>query len=188
MRMKLKFFAQPALNVSVVGNANYRFRPTAAFDVDPALGGTAMAGFAEMAAQYATYRVYASKIKVSVANPSAVTPITLIVLPMNADPTNSFSSANVIAATGNPYAKMCEVPLAGGPLGVVSNTMQTKVIFGDPAVLYDHNFSSLVTTVPANNWFWNVCILVPVVIATAIYPVVEVEVDIEFFDRAFLPT
>jgi len=187
MLMKLKFFSQPTLSVAVNTQANYRFRPSAAFDVDPALGGTSMAGFAEMAAQYATYRVVASKIKVSFLNPSTTVPVSVIVLPMNADPTNAFSLANVVASVGNPYAKTKICAFAGGPTCVIENQMQTKVIWGDPATLYDHNFSSLVTTVPANNWFWNVCLYVPVIFAAPVYPTVEIEVDCEFFDRAFLP-
>jgi hypothetical protein len=186
MLMKLKYWTQIGLVLTVNTFANYRFRPTAAFDVDPALGGTAMAGFAEASAFYQTYRVSKSAIKVTLLNPSTTLPVTLIVLPMNADPTNSFGVANIIASMGNPYAVSKTSGSSAFPARV-SAEMTTKKIFGDAEVLFDHNFTALVTTVPNNNWFWNVCVLSPAVIATAVYAIVEIEVDCEFYDRNFLP-
>jgi len=187
MNSKLKFWTIQGFNLAVNFQANYRLRPTSAFDVDPALGGTSMAGFAELAGFYASYRVVSSRIKVTVSNPSAVTPVTLIVLPLNADPTNAFSAANVVASVGNPYAKTRVMGLLGSPPSVISHEMTTQKIFGDPAIYFDHNFSSLVTTSPANNWFWNTCLFTQANIATAFNVVMEVEVDCEFFDRIFLP-
>lgn len=187
MPMKLKFWGQQVLSLAASVSANYRWRPTGAFDIDPALGGTSMAGYAECAAFYATYRVSSSKIKVTVNNPSAVSPITVIVLPMNADPSNAFGAANIIASVGNPYAKTKMTGLLGSPATVIENQMTTVKIFGDSEVFYDHNFTSLVTTVPNNNWFWNYCLYAPAFIATNIVATVEIEVDIEFYDRNFLP-
>jgi hypothetical protein len=187
MLAKLKFWTQVGFVLTTNNYANYRFRPSGAFDVDPALGGTSMAGFAELSAFYQTYRVSRSQIKVTLICPSATIPVTLIVLPMNADPTNSFGVANIIASMGNPYAKSKTSGLTGSNPPVVSSDMSTKVIFGDSEVLFDHNFTALVSTVPNNNWFWNVCVLAPAVIATAVYAVVEIYVDCEFYDRNFLP-
>jgi len=187
MNMKLKFWANPSLSVAVNNQANYRYRPTAAFDIDPALGGTSMAGFAELAGFYNMYRVLASKISVTVANPSALYPITVIVIPMNADPTNAETAANVVASVGNPYAKTKQTGLLGSPPVVIENSMQTEIIYGDPQIFYDHNFASAVTTVPTNNWFWNVAIYVQTVFATAVILNVQITVDVEFFDRFFLP-
>lgn len=187
MCMKMKYWTIGAFSLAAALGANYRYRPSAAFDVDPALGGTSMAGFAEMAAQYATYRVIGSKIKVTLPNPSATVPVTLIVLPMNADPTNAFSLANIVASVGQPYSKTKQCGLLGCNSAVIVSEMRTRIIWGDPAVFSDHNFSSLVTTVPANNWFWNICVYAPAFIATGLNATVEIEVDVEFFDRVFLP-
>jgi len=187
VKVKLRFNAFQLLSLAATTGANYRWRPTAAFDVDPALGGTSMAGFAELAAYYATYRVYASTIFAAVSNTSTVSPIILIVTPYNADPTNAMSVSNIIASIENPYARTRDSGLLGCPPTTVKSFMTTQKIFGDPAVFYDHNFSSLVTTIPTNNWFWNVAILAPATIATAISLHVNVDVDIEFFDRSFLP-
>jgi len=187
MCMKMKFWGEQAFSLAATTGTNYRYRPSAAFDIDPALGGTSMAGFAEMAAQYATYRVIASRIKVTFSNPSATVPIVMTVTPLNADPTNAMTVSNIVASVGQPYAKTKQVGLLGCPPITITNSMQTKVIWGDPAIFYDHNFSSLVTTVPANNWFWNVTLYAPVFIATPLYATVEITVDCEFFDRYFLP-
>lgn len=187
MPMKLKYWGQQVLSLAASVSANYRWRPTGAFDIDPALGGTSMAGFAECAAFYATYRVSKSSIKVTVSSPSTAYPITVIVLPMNADPSNAFSAANIIASMGNPYARSKTTGLLGAPSTVITNTMTTVKIFGDSEVFFDHNFTSLVTTVPANNWFWNLCLYAPAFIANNIVATVEMDVDIEFYDRNFLP-
>jgi len=187
MPMKLKFWQANSISLAASLSGNYRWRPSAAFDIDPALGGTSMAGFAEMAGFYSTYRVAKSSIKVTVSNPSATIPVTCIVLPMNADPTNAFSTANVVASMGNPYAKARVLGLLGSPATVINSNMTTAKIFGDSEVFFDHNFTSLVTTVPANNWFWNLCLYAPAFIATAITVVVEIVVDCEFYDRIFLP-
>jgi len=187
MNVKLKYWAVQTLSLAAATTVNYRYRPTSAYDIDPALGGTSMAGFAELSGFYSSYRVTGSRIKVTVSNPSTTLPISVIVLPMNADPTNAFSAANIIASVGNPYAQVKQAPLLGGPPAVITNAMTTVKIFGDPAVYYDHNFSSLVNTVPANNWFWNVSMYVGAFIATGINVQVEIEADTEFFDRIFLP-
>lgn len=188
MRMKLKFWTEQTLSLAAALAANYRWRPSSAFDVDPALGGTAMPGFAEMAAIYATYRVYGSRIKATVPNPSASLPVTVFVVPLNADPTNAMSVANVIACSGQPYARQKTTGLLGSPPVCVENRMTAQLIWGDPATLYDHNFSSLVSASPTNNWFWNVALYAPAVIATSIVVSVEIEIDCEFFDRYFLPS
>jgi len=146
-----------------------------------------MAGFAEAAAIYATYRVIASRIHVTLGNNSATVPITLMVAPLNADPTNAMSGANVLAMPGQPYCKTRELGLLGSPATIINHKMTTQTIWGDPAIYYDHNFSSLVTTVPANNWFWNVAIYSPAFIAAQVYVTVQIECDVEFFDRIFLP-
>jgi hypothetical protein len=183
----MKYWTLQPLSLAVNPQANYRFRPSAAFDIDPALGGTSMPGFAELSQQYSMYRVYGSSIKVTASNPSTTIPVSLIVCPLNQDPSNAMTAANVIASSGQPYAKMKVMPLLGGPATRISSYMTTVRIFGDPAVNYDHNFSSLVSTVPANNWFWNIAVYSGATIATNITVNFEIEVDCEFFDRFFLP-
>lgn len=187
MLAKLKFIAYQSFNLAATTGVNYRWRPSAAFDVDPALGGTSMAGFAELAGFYSTYRVWASQIKATVSNPSTTLPITLIVVPLNADPTNAMTVPNIIASSEQPYAKSRETGLLGSPPVRITSQMTSQKIFGDPMALFDHNFTALVSTVPGNNWFWNVCVLAPNFVATAIQVFVEVEVDCEFYDRIFLP-
>jgi len=184
----LRFFAEYPITLSALTYGNYRFRPTGAFDIDPLVGGTSMPGFTEWAQLYATYRVTCSKIRVEVVNPSLTQSVMMIVHPMNADPGASTSLANVTAAEGNAYAKSKLCCYAGGPRNVITNYMTTEKIFGDPMVWTDHNFSSLCTTVPANNWFWQIGAYTPAVIPTN--PVqlwIHIEIGIEFYDRIELP-
>jgi len=111
----------------------------------------------------------------------------LIVGPLNADPTNAMTSANITACVGNPYFKTSLLTLLGGPKSTIQCSMETAKIFGDPMIFSDHNFTSLVTTVPTNNWFWNVALVSTAVVAATYYVAVEITVDCEFFDRIFLP-
>jgi len=51
------FFKQFQLNNAGVDYANVRFQPTYAYDIDPAVGSTAMPGFSELSGIYTHYRV-----------------------------------------------------------------------------------------------------------------------------------
>jgi hypothetical protein len=184
---QLKYWTAIQFNNSVGGTPSFvRYRPTGAFDIDPLLGGTSTAGFAELSALYSTYRVTCSRIVVKATNPNSASPYQLMVWPTNADLGAAPSAATVIAGGMSPYAKSDLVPLLGGPLGVVSNAMSTEKMYGDKAVYTDHNFSSLVTTVPTNNWFWNVGSYSATNGSGICNATVQIEIGIEFFDRIML--
>jgi hypothetical protein len=187
MRTNLRYWkaVQISLNVTLVGGA--RWSPSAAFDIDPLIGGTVMSGFTELAAIYKSYRVRNSTITAEFSNPSAVTPVMCTVVPTNADPGASPSTTVVLTAREQPYAKSRTSALAGGPTTRIVSSMSTKKIYGSPMTDYDDNFASLVTTVPNNNWFWFVSVYALTLIPSNPITVnVLIEIELDFYDRGFL--
>jgi hypothetical protein len=164
-----------------------RYRPSGAFDVDPLLGSTATPGFAEWASIYASYRVVQSTALIQFSQTGSQ-PVTAILVPLNADPGATPSFVTVSSWVGNPYQKSSLLPNIGGPLTSLSMTMSTEKIFGSKMVYFDDNFSSLVTAVPANNWWWALGIIISPA-ATVVFNVnvyIKIAIDIEFFDRKVL--
>jgi len=179
---RLDFFKSqsPAFVANIT---SFRFQPTAAFDIDPLLGGTFPPGFAELSTLYASYRVVYSSIRVDTVAGSNV-PFRVIVVPLNIDPGAAASASTIVAWTSNPYAKSKLVPSAGGPTVVVSNEMTTEKIYGSAMVRFDDNFSSPVTTIPANNWYWAIgCYTVYATIANPPMIDCKISIEIEFYDR-----
>jgi len=187
-RTNLRFWKQLSFNFTASFVSNVRFRPTAAFDVDPTVGSTAMAGFAELATLYTSYRVLSSHIRVEAITTSVANPPTIIVGCQNTDPGAALSAANVIATKEQPYSQYKMLGLSGSPPMVISNKMSTEKIYGSKAVLFDDNFSSLVTSTPNNNWFWSICGYQTVFDPNLTWLSVTFEVDCEFYDRTFVQT
>jgi hypothetical protein len=178
----------PIVISNVVTFTAYRFRPSAAYDVDPLLGSTATPGFAEFAALYNRYRVTCSRCTMTLVNPSTALGLNLVVVPLNDDPGASPASAVVYSWPDNPYAtnKMCG--LAGSPPVTVSASMSTEAIFGSKSVYFDDINAALTNGVPSVNWYWGVGVMagsVPVanISITLIY---KIEMGIEFYDRKVL--
>lgn len=64
--------------------------------------------------------------------------------------------------------------------------MSTEKIFGSKMVLFDDNFSSPCTANPTNNWFWVVAGVSQVFDPNLTWVTITLDLDVEFFDRAFL--
>jgi hypothetical protein len=167
---------------------NRRFRPTNAFDVDPLLGGTSMPGFAEFAAIYSAYRVTWSRIKARFTAGTGSLPTQVVLLPTNFDLGSTPSVATVTALPDQSYSQSKLLGLAGSPSILLQKEMSTEKIYGSKQVYFDDNFSSLVTTGPVNNWYWNISGIIPSAASSAsiIYVECNMDVGIEFFDRKIL--
>lgn len=189
MRTTLRFWKVVPINLSVSNTGGVRFQPSGPFDVDPLVGGSTPKGFAELASLYASYRVRSSFCKAEMVSPGLQTPVTLILLPMNADPGSSPTAATVTDAVEQPYAVSQTGSLRGGPMTQLTNTMTTEKIFGSPMVKYDDSFASLTSTTPVNNWFWFIAFYAPAVIPSsegAVICYVYMEIEVDFYDRRFL--
>lgn len=180
---KLRYWKQVKWDFTATNTIVARFRPSSAYDVDPLVGSTAMAGFAELATLYGSYRVISSKIAVQVVNPSAANPVNCSVTPVNIDPGAAPSSAYVLSLRENPYGKFGVVGLSGSPPLKINNQMSTQKIFGGRMTRYDDNFSALVTASPANNWWWIIGGYSFVLDPSLCWITVTIDVNVEFYDR-----
>jgi len=179
---RLAYCGISSLIVPLGGVAAIRYRPTAVFDVDPVLGSTSVPGFAELAALFFNYRTFMSRIRVRVV--SGVAPTSVVVIPLNADPTGAPSGLTVQSWTSNSFAQYKLVPAQGGPMTNFEISMSTEKIFGSKMVLFDDNFASSVTTIPVNNWFWAIGgINAAGGLATTCTLSVEIDMGVEFFTR-----
>ena len=189
MYTKLRFYGLGNLVVPTVTNVvGARYRPTAAFDIDPLLGSTATPGFAELSALYGAYRVTTSIMKISVCNQSATQGAVVVLVPLLIDPGATPTFPTVTAWTESPYAVHKLVGVAGSPTEHLSCSMSTEKISGSKWVYFDDNWTSAVSTVPVNNWYWAVGAYCPVVPGTAVTINTDICIDIgiEFFQRKFL--
>jgi len=160
------------------------YRGTSVFDPRTAAGGTQPEGFDLFALVYSSYRVLASKCEIEIcSNSTGVAPITIILVPLNADPTGA-SAAQVVSFVGNPYAKT-KMFSPGGPPQKLTCSMSDARIFGSEMVNSDDNFASLVSTNPVNNFFYAVCMYITAAYtATQPYALnVYLEYKVQFYDR-----
>jgi hypothetical protein len=165
-----------------------RFRPSAAFDVDPTLASTATPGFAELALLYNKYRVTMSKIRITITNPSTALGVLLVVLPLNQDPGSAPSGPFVNAWPDQPYAKSKMCGLLGSPACEVINEMTTEKIFGSSLVYTDDLYAAAVTTVPSTNWYWGIALATGTAPAAAQSCTFQwlIEMGVEFYERKVL--
>ncbi len=186
---RLWYKGNQALPIAAAGQySSYRWRPSAAYDIDPTLGSTATVGFNEFAAFYNQYRVTSSAIKVTATAGTAVFPRQLVVVPLNGDPGISPTLGTVVEWCNNPYSKVNFVGSLGTPPKSVSQKMSTEKIFGSKMVYNDDNFMSLTNNIPNNNWYWAIGISGPVPASSTEtwLAQTEISIDIEFFSRKFL--
>jgi len=162
--------------------------PSAAYDVDPTILSTAMPGFSELATFYSIYRVIASAVTVEAVIPSTDgipgNSAVMVIVPLNSSPAGA-SYADVIGWRGNTYSKSCLLPITAQPTKL-SSSMTTEKIFGSRAVYFDDSFTSNVTTIPVNNWYWAFGFASdsnPPLANLDISVYIRLTVDIEFFSR-----
>lgn len=154
--VKLIYYDQ--LNSILTNNGNnyayIRYQPSAAYDVNPSLGTTAMSGFAELAALYNKYRVHASKISVLLSNQEDFG-VTAMVLPLNVDPGSSPSITTIQSYQMQPFCTRRVLSSKGGQdKASFKKYMSSKKIIGSNSFKYEENYASAVNTIPADNWYW----------------------------------
>jgi len=135
----------PYQSLSNVGNPLASIRLTSnAYDVDAALGSTAMAGFAEYAAIYSRFRTLAMRYKFSFANQE-----TFPVSCFSGFLTTSISSGSLGANyVENPYMHAIKVvgPLTGNGTTDQSGSIEIAKLFGTKQAVYDDLFTGSTTS------------------------------------------
>jgi hypothetical protein len=186
MYTKLRFYGLGAISISAGFANGARYRPSAAYDVDPVAASTATPGFSEFAAFYNGYRVTCSRFLTRFVNPSATVGVNVVIVPLNSDPGSSPSFATIASWVSNPYAKHKMLGCGGSKSETLSCLMSTEKIFGSKMVYMDDNFSSLTSSIPNNNWYWGVGVIAPASTTVSITTEIDVEMGVEFFSRKVL--
>ncbi len=165
-------------------NISARWQPSAAYDVDPALGGFTMPGFNELGGIYNRYRVVKSNMTVRFSNQSTQ-PMTGVMIALSTDPGSSPTSATINSWVNNPYSKNKLIPSVGGPTVSVSGSMTTEKIYGTKNVYFDDDYASVTNAIPVLNWYWAVGLSSPSVVGSACTVVTQINItiDLEFFNR-----
>lgn len=162
----------------------YSYRGTSCFDPRTAAGGLQPEGFDLFALVYSSYRVLGCKCTISVSgSTTGNVPVTMILCPVNADPTG-LTGSQFLALANNPYGKK-KLFNVGGPAVSLSTYMTAARMFGSEMVNTDDNFAALVSTNPVNNFFFGLGLYAGTTL-TATLPYflnVTLEYKVQFYDR-----
>lgn len=172
----------PMTNVGVA-QMNIRFQPTYAYDVNPAIGGTAMPGFVEWGGIYRYYRVRGSTATIGFANQEAFTG-TCCICPVNFDPTNNTANYQNYFSSKLSVQKLIG-PLTGFGVCRLSNSCTTADFGGVPDTQQLDPYCATTTgsVSPANNYYWFIGWKGAAVgTAAGVQLNVVIDVDIEFFE------
>jgi len=181
----LRFTKFLTLSAGAATAANVRFTPTFAYDVDPAVGSTSMAGFNEYGAMYRFYRCTGSTIKCEFANVQAFNVIAYVI-PQNVDPGANYSSAVAQGQLANTYSRQAILgPLTGNNNKIIVASQTTASYAG----AWNHNVADFYTGstsggTPTNNWFWVVGVVGTATVSTGVDVLCIVDISLEFFELA----
>jgi len=166
--------------------ANNRYQPTYAYDVDPALGSTAMPGFSEYAGLYRFYRVQAAKIVVRFCNEDTTLGAWCYITATNYDPGSNHVVGTTTSQLGQPQTKSVLLGSSAGghPVAVMKAKATTASFAGawDGNILDNYCAPTSGASSPANNWFFDVGVYTTAVMTNGVGTAVTMEVDIEFFE------
>jgi hypothetical protein len=156
----LEFVDTTNTNFTSVGAAfaQKKYRPTSAYDVDPVLGSTGTAGFTELSAFYAYYRVLSYRPIIECINQETFG-VTAYIITTNTDP-GTLSGSQALAYQMNP--NVCR-RLLGGSASQNHCCLQQMIncerFVGSAMQKFDDNYRSSVVTVPNNNIFTTLVLL-----------------------------
>jgi len=176
---RLRFSKQITMLNVTSGWTNIRFSPTAAFDVDPVIGSTAMPGFTELAGIYRFYRVRGSSIIADFGNLDALAGIA-VVCPVNFDPTSNTTLFQQYLSSRS--ARMKPLGLASGNgVAQIKHHLTDRDFGGALSVAID-TYTASVTAIPTNNIWWLVGAYLSAIQTNGVFVAVEIDIDVEFFE------
>jgi hypothetical protein len=164
-----------------------RYRTSGIYDLDPLVGGTAVAGFAEWAAFYQRYRVLHTKVVVHFANYDIATVLQAVLLPLNVDPGATPLLSDIQNWTLQPFAKHTVISRSGGmDRATLAIGFSNRNFVGSDMFLVDDSYSSTVGSVPTNCVYVAVGLMVigsGITMTTGVGISLTIESVVEFFER-----
>lgn len=183
----LMFVDTTNTNLTSVGASfiQKKYRPTAAQDIDPVLGSTGTAGFAELAAFYTYYRVLAFRSVVDVINQETFGVVGYSIV-TNTDP-GTLSGSQALAYQMNPQVRLRMMSGSAAQNHIRLNTFVDCASFvGSLIQVFDDNYRSSVSSIPNNNIFITLVFLSngsSVFGTNGVAINVKIALEIEFFER-----
>lgn len=161
-----------------------RYRVNGTYDLDPLVGGTAVAGFNEWAAIYHRYRVVSARIDSFLANLDSNF-VQAVMLPLNVDPGSTPTIGQIQSWPMQPFSKTTQLSARGGmDRSKLSMTVSIPKFSGVKGAIYDDSFTSIINTVPTNLVFVALGFLsLGGNFTSGIAATTTVSMDVEFFER-----
>lgn len=189
MMVKLKYMdiINTSLSITSGSLTNIAYRTNSLYDP---LVATApeqpLAGFAELAAMYNSYRVHAVNVTANIQSTSGNIPI-LVVMTHCINNTPPSSYAQALQSCGNPYSVWGQCGLGVGNSSLdLDNYVKLSKLVGENVVNTDNDYSSACTTNPVKQTFCIISYATAVASATFnLVPVVQLEFWAEFFTRGY---
>lgn len=182
----LRFHVFGVINRAGFPNMSSRYVPTYAYDVDPSVGSTAMAGYAEFALLYRYYRVRKAKMTISFANNEAFNVLAWL-SPFNFDPGNNVVSTTVQDYLANPSAKTIQLgPLTGRNTATLRCTATTASFGGVWAngVIDNYAGRSDGSAVPPNNWYFGFGLQSIPNLVNGVNAEIYIDIDVDWLELA----
>jgi hypothetical protein len=187
MRLKLKFTSVVDLTASSAKDANFIYRPTSIYDVDPAVGGSSMYGYAEWSPFYGRYRVHSSRITVRFLNREAEG-ADCYILPTNTNPGSNVADPTPYYTHPACHKKTCGSVYGKDTCTIVYNT--TTLRMGAVSDFADDNFSATFGSNPTQDWFWFIGVYKggSLDLVNGITCYVDIESTVDLYDKKVLDT
>ncbi len=184
LRTKLRFSKFVTMSAAASTAANIIFAPTYAYDIDPTIGSTAMAGFSEYAQMYRFCRVQASNIVLHFANQQSFN-VVAYVTPVNTNPGANYAASTAQTFLANPFTRQAILgPLTGRNTAIVRHSETTAKYAGAWNARVNDTYVGSTTgaSSPTNNWYWTVGVVGTASVSTGVDVLVTLDIDIEFFE------
>lgn len=162
------------------------FRANNVYDPDFTGTGIGVSGFTELASIYSRYRVYASKIRVSIkslSDTSSTGDGVILLVPDRSF--TGYSMATMINRQAIPFAvtgQMNRGVNGNNPL-VLKSFRKTKNIYGETDIDDDAYTGTTAGTAPTSEWYWHIVVGRSDQSSISAYPGYEVLVKISYYVR-----
>jgi len=185
--IRLRYNVQYQINHAGQPSASKSYYINGMYDVDPAVGSTAIPGFTSWTQLYGSYRVETTRFKLQLASQEAF-PVGVFDL-FRPDP--AYSSANSIPVTiaGNRTSEFTTLSQAGGmDRTKINRTIAPKALLGDDSTYEGSivNFTGTSLTNPSSQMIFGVCVT-PINPADTMVNGVSMWGYIDFYVRLFNP-
>jgi len=184
LRTTLRFSEVDVINNAGFINANIRHRPTCAYDINPALGSTAMPGFTELGGMYRFYRVNKWVSTARWSN-NETFPVQAYIAAVNFDPTvNTAAFGQYLSSRTSKKAFLG--PLTGYSVATLQLPVSVASFGGSQTSTkqIDSYCGTTAGTIPTNLIWLIIGVLGGPVLVNGVSVVIDHDIDVDFFELA----